>query len=91
MSPPPSDSEGQAGAGYLSSQIREAIESKIPGAQAEVLSSQAGHFEIRVTSDAFADKNRIQQNQLVYGAITHLMTGPDAPVHAIDRMECVVP
>jgi len=33
----------------------------------------------------------LQQQQLVYGAISHLMTGDAAPVHAIDRLLTLVP
>ena len=28
---------------------------------------------------------------MVYSAITHLMAGDNAPVHAIDRMVCELP
>ncbi len=72
-------------------QMREAIEADLPGASAEVTSGSPGHFEIRVESDAFAGKGRVQQHQLVYKAITHLMTGNNPPVHAVDRLECIVP
>ena len=69
--------------------IRTCILEAIPGADVTVGSGGPGHFEIRVVAGVFADKNRVQQQQLVYGAIAHLMSGADAPVHAIDRMECV--
>ncbi len=75
----------------IAEKIRAAIEDVIPGAGIEVKPGGPGHFEIRVSSDAFAGKNRVQQQQLVYGAITHLMSGRTPPVHAVDRLECVVP
>jgi acid stress-induced BolA-like protein IbaG/YrbA len=75
----------------LLQQIRSSIKEAIPGAQVEVSSGGSGHYELRVVSEAFADKRRVAQQQLVYGAIAHLMAGNDAPIHAIDRMECVVP
>jgi stress-induced morphogen len=74
----------------LSRTIRETIESAIPGARAEVVPSSPGHFEIRVTAAAFAGKSLVQQQQMVYGAITPLMKGDNAPVHAIDRLQTKV-
>ena len=71
--------------------IHEAIAKAIPGAEIEVTSSSAGHFEIRVVSSAFEGKNRVAQHQLVYGAITELMVGDAPPVHAVDRLDCSLP
>lgn len=70
--------------------LRGAIESALPGAQVEVAAGSPGHFQIRVVSERFAGKSMVQQQQLVYAAIAHLMKGPDAPVHAIDRMQTLV-
>jgi hypothetical protein len=33
----------------------------------------------------------VRQQQLVYGAIAHLMKGDAAPVHAIDRLQTELP
>lgn len=71
--------------------IRDAIASAIPGAEIEVHSSSAGHFEIRVVSNVFEGKSRVAQHQLVYAAITDLMVGNAPPVHAIDRLDCSLP
>jgi acid stress-induced BolA-like protein IbaG/YrbA len=71
--------------------LRRAIEARLPGARVQVASASPGHFEVRVVSDAFAGKSRVQQQQLVYAAIAHLMSGEMAPVHAIDRMETLLP
>jgi stress-induced morphogen len=71
-------------------QIREAIEAAISGARAEVRCASPGHYEIRVASEAFAGQSRVRQHQMVYGAITPLMSGDAPPVHAVDRLECVV-
>lgn len=71
--------------------IKAAIESQIDGARVEVSSMSPGHFEIRVVSEAFAGLSRVKQQQLVYGAITPLMSGDAPPVHAVDRLETVVP
>jgi stress-induced morphogen len=72
-------------------QLESAIAGSIPEAAIEVTAKGPGHFEIAVTSDAFEGKSRVQQHQLVYGAITELMSGQNAPVHAIDKLECRVP
>jgi stress-induced morphogen len=69
-------------------QIREAIAAAIDGAEITIDPRGPGHFEITVVSGSFEGKSRVQQHQLVYGAITELMSGPNAPVHAIDKLEC---
>ncbi len=71
-------------------QIREAIEGAIDGARAEVRCASPGHYEIRVASEAFAGQPKLRQHQMVYGAITPLMSGDAPPVHAVDRLECVI-
>jgi stress-induced morphogen len=71
--------------------LRKALEAAFPGAEIGVSSASPGHFELRVVSRAFEHKTRLQQQQLVYRAITHLMSGDAAPVHAIDRMHTLVP
>ena len=71
--------------------LRKALEAAFPGADIDVSSASPGHFELRVVSKAFENKTRLQQQQLVYQAIAHLMSGDSAPVHAIDRMQTLVP
>ncbi len=75
----------------IAAQIQRAIVSAIPNAAIDVVSGGPGHFEISVVSPIFEDKSRVQQHQLVYGAITHLMSGPQAPIHAVDRLDCRTP
>jgi acid stress-induced BolA-like protein IbaG/YrbA len=72
-------------------QIHQSIEGAIPGAAVEARCASPGHFEIRVTSEAFADLPKLKQHQMVYGAITAMMTGEAAPIHAVDRLECRLP
>jgi acid stress-induced BolA-like protein IbaG/YrbA len=67
--------------------IQRAIEEAIEGARVEVRSASPGHFEIRVVSGAFEGRSRVRQQQMVYAAITPLMSGDAPPVHAIDRLE----
>jgi len=82
---------GQTGSADVATALESAIVEAIPDARVVVSPGGPGHFEIRVTSATFADKSRVKQQQLVYGAITHLMSGAQPPVHAVDRLECVVP
>jgi stress-induced morphogen len=71
----------------IADDLKRSIEAALPGAGVAVAPVSPGHFEIRVTSNAFAGKSRVQQQQLVYAAIAHLMKGDAAPVHAIDRLQ----
>ena len=70
--------------------LSEAIESKIPNSRAAVRGG-GGHFTIEVTSPVFAGMGMLESQRLVYDAIRHLMSGEDAPVHAIDRLETKTP
>lgn len=72
-------------------QIRERIAAEIPDAQIEVHCASPGHFEIRVVSNAFEDLPRVRQHQRVYTAITDLMSGDAPPIHAVDRLETLLP
>lgn len=75
----------------LCEELRRAIAGALPDARIEVEPASPGHFAIRVISTAFAGKSRVRQQQLVYGAIAHLMQGDAAPVHAIDRLLTELP
>ena len=74
----------------LADELRRAIETALPGAEVTVLPGDPGHFRVGVVSQAFAGKNRVQQQQLVYAAIGSFMRGEDAPVHAIDELQTSV-
>jgi acid stress-induced BolA-like protein IbaG/YrbA len=39
----------------------------------------------------FAGKNMLESQRLVYSAITHLMAGDMAPVHAVDSLKTRTP
>ena len=75
----------------VSRQLREAIEAALPGAQVQVTPTSPGHFGIQVIAEAFRGQTRLAQHQAVYAAITPLMQGEDAPVHAVDRLETRLP
>jgi acid stress-induced BolA-like protein IbaG/YrbA len=72
-------------------QLRDAIGAALPDAEVEVRAAGPGHFELAVTAEVFRGKGRVKQHQLVYAAIAPLMSGSDAPVHAIDKLECRLP
>jgi acid stress-induced BolA-like protein IbaG/YrbA len=71
--------------------LKQAIEQAIPGAAVEVRAGGAGHFELRVEASALVGQTRVAQQRAVYAAIRHLMQGDTAPVHAIDKLEILVP
>ena len=83
-SPPPEPEE-------VARDLAQAIRTALPGALVDVQIGGAGHFELAVTSSAFAGQSRVKQQQTVYAAIAHLMAGDSAPVHAIDRMTIRTP
>lgn len=69
----------------LPGHIRSVIESALPGTRAEVQGG-GGHFTISVVGPVFAGKSMLEQQRLVYTAITELMRGDDAPIHAVDKL-----
>ena len=75
----------------IAEQVRTAIAATLPDATIEVRPQGHGHFEITVIDVAFEGLNRVKQQQLVYGAITPLMSGDAPPVHAVDRLETITP
>ena len=74
----------------ITDEAKAAIEAAIPGSVANVRGG-GGHFEIEVTSNAFAGKRIVAQQRLVLTAIAHLMQGNSAPIHAVDTLICKVP
>lgn len=74
----------------IEDQARQAIEAAIPGAKVSVAGG-GGHFEIHVVSAAFEGKRLLARQRMVYSAITPLMAGDAAPLHAVDRMVCETP
>jgi acid stress-induced BolA-like protein IbaG/YrbA len=80
--PPPEEIAGR---------IRAAIAEAMPEATIVIQPQGPGHFEITVTDAGFEGLSRIKQQQRVYGTITELMAGPNPPVHAVDRLECLLP
>lgn len=75
----------------IAGELERAIAGSFPDARIEVIALSPGHFEIRVACRSFAGQSRVVQQQRVYAAITHLMKGDAAPVHAIDRLQTLAP
>lgn len=71
----------------LANLMQELIEKAIEGAAAAVRPISPGHYEISVKAAALAGLSKVKQQQQVYGAISHLLVGAEAPVHAIDKMD----
>jgi stress-induced morphogen len=76
--------------GSVTEAIEKAIQNAIQDAQVEVKGG-GGHFQISVRSPLFQGKSKIQSHRLVLSAIKHLMSGDQAPVHAIDSLQTAVP
>lgn len=80
MSDHPTDFKGD-----ILAAIHDAIVAKLPDARVEA-SGGGGHYSISVTSSQFAGKTMLASQRLVYGAITHLMSGAQPPIHAVDSL-----
>jgi acid stress-induced BolA-like protein IbaG/YrbA len=76
--------------GSVTEALAQAITTAIPDAHVEV-NGGGGHYTIEVTSAVFAGKGMLESQRLVYSAITHLMTGANPPVHAVDSLKTRVP
>ena len=71
----------------ISAEIKQRIEAALPDAQVEVNSGSDRHYTISVISSVFDGLSPVKKQQMVYAAFNDLMSGNDAPVHAIDRMD----
>jgi stress-induced morphogen len=63
-------------------ELKQRIESTLPGARAEVedLTGGGDHFRAEVVSEQFSGLSRIEQHQLVYGVFGEEVGGP---IHAL--------
>jgi acid stress-induced BolA-like protein IbaG/YrbA len=57
------------------------IQTALPDAQINVQSHDGEHFEVTVVAAAFEGKRRVQQHQLVYGAVKEAMA--TEAIHAL--------
>ena len=76
--------------GNILEALHDAIVKEIPDAKVQV-SGAGGHFSIDVESPVVAGKSMLAAQRLVYSAITPLMSGDMAPVHAVDNLRTRVP
>lgn len=76
--------------GSIPDAIERAIKEAIDDAQVEVQGG-GGHFNIVVRSRVFAGQRKLQNHRVVLRAIRHLMDGDQAPVHAVDSLQTLVP
>ena len=74
----------------LCEQIKQAVQIALPDAEVAVTGG-GGHFSLEVISSAFEGKSLLAKQRLVYGALTELIAGEHAPVHAIDSLKTLVP
>ncbi len=70
----------------IEEQVTTAIQTAIPESQVQV-QSNGNHFEITVISALFEGKGLLEKQRMVYSAITPFMSGPNAPIHAVDRLK----
>ena len=75
----------------IAKQLHEAIVAKLPDSTVEVTIGAPGHYSLDVVSTQFEGKKPVAKQRLVYSAISHLMGGDDAPVHAIDKLTTRLP
>ena len=61
------------------------ITTKLPGADVAVQGG-GGHFAIRVIWSGFSEMGRLARQRAVLQSIADLMSGPNAPVHAVDEL-----
>lgn len=62
-------------------QVEAMIKAGLPDAQVAVVSPDGEHFEVTVISSEFAGKRRVQQHQIVYGAVQQAMASE--AIHAL--------
>ena len=74
----------------LCEKIKQAVQKALPDADVAVTGG-GGHFSLEVISSAFEGKGLLAKQRLVYVALTDLMAGERAPVHAIDSLKTLVP
>ncbi|MEM9784622.1 MAG: BolA family transcriptional regulator [Pseudomonadota bacterium] len=74
--------------GDIESRLRAAF----PDATIEIndLAGDGNHYAARVISEQFRGKNRVQQTRMVNAALSDILKGADAPLHAL-AIETAIP
>ena len=75
----------------INKQIEERIIHKLSDAQITVNNMGGGHFRLSVVTPEFEGKSMLAKHKLVLSAIAPLMSGANAPVHAIDSLKTLLP
>ncbi|MEM1384715.1 MAG: BolA family transcriptional regulator [Pseudomonadota bacterium] len=67
------------------SEIERLIRDAFPGAQVEIqdLAGDGNHYAANVVAEEFRGMNRVQQQRLVNKALESILSGPNAPLHAL--------
>jgi len=65
--------------------ITDLIRAAIPDANVSVRDTTGGgdHFDATVVSAAFVGKGPVERHRLVYAALSNVINGPAAPIHAL--------
>jgi len=67
------------------SEIERLIKARFPNAQVEIrdLAGDNNHYAATVVDEAFRGKNRVQQQRMVNEALSEILQGANAPLHAL--------
>lgn len=66
-------------------EIERLIKATFPDAKVEIrdLAGDGNHYAATVVDESFRGKNRVQQQRMVNAALSAILDGPDAPLHAL--------
>jgi len=70
--------------------LHKPIDQQSPNSRSAV-NCGGGHFSLEVTSPRLVGRSMLERQRLVYAAITNLMQGDAALMHAIDSMKTRTP
>ena len=67
------------------SEIERLIKATFPDAVVEIqdLAGDNNHYAATITDEAFRGKNRVQQQRMVNAALSEILEGQNAPLHAL--------
>lgn len=66
-------------------QIERLLRDAFPGARVEIrdLAGDGNHYAATVVAEEFRGKNRVQQQRMVNQALSSILAGQNAPLHAL--------
>ncbi|MDT8343815.1 MAG: BolA family transcriptional regulator [Thermohalobaculum sp.] len=66
-------------------QIEHLLREAFPGARIEIrdLAGDGNHYAATVVAEQFRGKNRVQQQRMVNQALSSILAGQNAPLHAL--------